>query len=247
MSLSLSGGRMSVSHSPGWRRGSGRSSMLGASGAAGALQTSRDLWLPLQQPPRPRPYMGTVAAAKSALGEYDEQRILDEYEEDAELLELCIQHTSDEVRAVLQRHKEMEQSLGSCSQPVCFQNGTEHRPIRPVRVRKQKPEEELIEGRMPSTYVRLHARQQVSNWLRKRSSRRSKHSSVIDLAGSVVPGGGGPKFPSTGTVGSFERWQFAKDHPEHASQMKRGMLLNRKDTYEKDSPNIGRRGVYRGV
>merc|ERR1719171_3454423 len=128
---------MRTSHSPGWRK-SGGSSFLGGSMRIAAAQTSRDLWLPLHQPPRPRPYMGTVAAAQAALGEYDEQRILDEYQEDAELLELCIQHTSDEVRAVLQKHKEMERSLGECSQPVCFQHQRPELPRQPP----PKPTEE---------------------------------------------------------------------------------------------------------
>jgi hypothetical protein len=146
------------------------------------------------------------------MDEYDEQRILDEYNEDAELLELCIQHTSDEVRAVLQRHKEMELSLGSCSQPVCLQH---QRPEFPKQ-KKKKEEQPLIEGRMPSTYIRLQARQQVSSWLRKRSLKRKPVKEGEAPASASVPGENGrqlpPKlrFPSTGNVGSFEDWLTAQ-------------------------------------
>jgi hypothetical protein len=174
-------------------------------------------------------WKSALEANDAAMGEYDEQRILDEYEEDSELFELCIQHTSDEMRAVLQKHKEMEQSFGSCSQPVCFQN---HRPVRPVKPPPKPTEEQLIHGRMPATYVRLHARQQVSNWLRKRSSRRKQANLFVEV--SAVPNHGPQfKFPQTGTVGPFDKWQRMRHDPEGEKKREReAERLGKLDTRE---------------
>lgn len=196
--------------------------MLSGASQLTGIHTSRDLWLPLHQPPRNRPYMGTVTVAKSVMEEdaYDEERILEEYEEDAELLELCIQHTSDEVRNVLRRHRADEhREIGSCSQPVCFLHDERHRPTRPRKPasKRSAPEQQLIEGRMPSTHARLKARQHVSDWLRMRSSKRKAEiSSSVDLSGDVVPGAGKEprRFAKTGKIGTFEEWRAAqKDEP----------------------------------